>query len=764
MRTERIWGEVILGFFLLFNLAGNAQPYFYRNDSVEVKINGSYIANPWAGGLNFVQLSNIDMDLDGVKDLFVFDRTGNKVRAFLNKGTANTTNYVHAPWLESRYPAMHDWALLADYNCDGKEDIFTYTNGGFAVYKNISDIANGLQFQLVTSLVRSVYIPPNGTPYNLYVSSVDVPAITDIDNDGDLDIVTFGILGSYIEYHQNQSMDSFGVCDSLVFHLKNACWGYASENALNNSFMLYDTCMGNVPNPGIVTNAATDSRSADRHAGSCVLCLDLDGDMDKELITGDISFSTLTMLTNGGSPHAASMVAVDVDFPANNSNTTAVDLDIFPCGYYVDVNNDQIKDLVVSPNAPNVSENFNSLVYYRNNGTNNFPDFQYQQPNLLQDSMIEVGEGAYPAFFDYNADGLQDLFIGNYGYYGSSGYHHSIALFKNTGTTTTPKFELVTRDYANLSGLGVVNMIPAFGDLDADGDSDMIIGSYDGKLHYFENNALPGDTAHFVLVQANLRNSQNRVIDVGDFAAPQIFDIDGDNKNDLVIGARNGRVAYYNHTGSATANPPVMDSVSHYWGNVKVNAPYYVTGYAYPFVFKQNGVTKILFGTESGYLMLYDNIDGNLNGTFNRVDSTYLGIREGARSAPAGKDITGDGLMDMVLGNYAGGVAFYKGTTDVVQGIVNNASTPAFTWNVDLFPNPANGTLTVQIKNNVNALYTVELYSAVGQLVVSETFSDSRYTLHTASLSAGVYICKINQSNDSGVYHHSLVKRVVIQH
>ena len=70
------------------------------------------------------------------------------------------------------------------------------------------------------------------------------------------------------------------------------------------------------------------------------------------------------------------------------------------------------------------------MVYYKNTGLNNFPDFVYQQNNLLQDNMIELGEGAYPVFFDYDNDGLKDLFISNYGNFASSGFLPKIAKTK----------------------------------------------------------------------------------------------------------------------------------------------------------------------------------------------------------------------------------------------------------------------------------------------------------------------------------------------
>ncbi len=688
----------VLFFGLLASAVADAQPFLQLNDSILVKIGGNYIVNPWAGGLNFIQASAIDLNLDGIKDLFVFDRTGNKIRTFINNGTANTVDYKYAPQYESKFPKLHDWALLVDYNSDGKEDVFSYSDlgGGFKVYKNTSSISGGLQFTLVTSLQYSMYNPPStSSMYNLYISSVDIPSIADIDNDGDLDIVTFAITGTFMEYHQNQSMELYGTADSLKFEMKNRCWGFAAESPLTNEFTLHDTCFGNVLNPELPPdNTISENRGGERHSGSCELCLDMDGDNDKDIIVGGISYNNLTMVTNGGTPIASNMVAVDIAFPSNNTSTLPVDLTTFPCGYYVDVNNDGAKDLIVSPNAPNTSENFNSVIYYKNAGTSNTPIFQFQQSNLFQDNMIDVGEGAYPVFFDYDNDGLKDLFIGNFGYFATTGFRHQIAQFRNTGTLSHPKFELITRDYAQLSSFGITNMVPAFGDLDGDGDADMIIGSNDGRLHYFENNALPGGAASFVLSQANLKNSNNRVIDVGDFAAPQIIDMDNDGKNDLVIGGRNGKIAYYHHIGSATATTPLMDSVTHFFGNVIVNLPGYYTGYSYPFVFKQDGITNLLVGEESGYIRLYDNIDGNLSGSFSLVDSTFDNIFQGTHTAPSGADINNDGNMDFIIGNYQGGVSFYKG----LSGPVSIGNTDIVVqWDFNVFPNPANSTITIKI-------------------------------------------------------------------
>lgn len=746
---------------------GFSQPFMEWNDSIVVKIGASDLANPWAGGLNFIQASNIDMNMDGIKDLFMFDKTGNKIRTFINNGTATAVDFKYNPYYETKFPKnLHDWTLLADYNCDGKEDIFSYSDiaGGFKIYKNTSTIPSGLQFTMVTALQYSIFNPPSGSLVNLYVSSADMPAISDIDNDGDLDIITFGLGASYMEYHKNMSMELYGTCDSLKFQMANRCWGYAAENAMSNDYQLFDTCLGNVSTPEFTPEDST--LRASRHAGSCQLCIDLDNDADKEFIVGDISYNNLTMLTNGGTPTDGSFVAIDTAFPSNNTSTTALDLTIFPCAFYVDVNYDGVKDLVVSPSAANVSENFNSVVYYKNNGTNSFPVFQFQQANLLQDNMIEVGEGAYPAFFDYDNDGLKDLFIGNYGYWGASGYGHQIAQFRNTGTPTVPKYELVTRDYdgfdgtgSPLSSLGIINMVPAFGDLDGDGDSDMMIGGYNGRIHYFRNIASAGALAHFVLIAANLQNSMGRIIDVGDYAAPQIVDMDGNGTNDLVIGSRNGKLAYYRHSG--TTPIPVMDSITHFFGGVSTTLPFYLTGYSYPHVFKQGSVTNMLVGTESGYIRRYNNIDGNLGGTFTMVDSTFLDIFQGSRVAPHGSDINGDGLMDLIVGNYEGGVSFYKGVTALTTSSLDNF----IRFDFELFPNPANNSFTIHILNEENKIYVLEIYNLMGQSISSDKIFNNSITLHTENFSQGMYICKVSEINEKGQKQSgSLMKRIIVQH
>ena len=149
---------------ILLGLTVNGQLNFNRNSAITVlNANGDTLKNAWAGGFNSVQFSEIDLDLDGTKDLFVFDRTGNRISTFINTGVTNQISYQHDPQYVQNFPVgLHDWVLLRDFNCDGKEDIFTFSNGGMKVYRNTSTTV--LSFTLETNQVVSDNQPDSVNP------------------------------------------------------------------------------------------------------------------------------------------------------------------------------------------------------------------------------------------------------------------------------------------------------------------------------------------------------------------------------------------------------------------------------------------------------------------------------------------------------------------------------------------------------------------------------------------------------------------------
>lgn len=732
-------------FLICFTTLSFAQ--FSPDYSVSVKnIDGIEKKFPWVGGFNNAQFSEVDLNGDGLQDLFVFDRAGNKIYTFLNNGTTGTFDYTYAPQFEARFPALHDWALLVDYNCDGAADIFSYTNypaAGIRVFDGFYDNNNMISYVIKDSLL--VY-PFQSNEINLYVSSVDIPAITDVNGDGDVDVLTFQITGGYVMYFENTSKETGNGCSALTFKLEDNCWGDFYEGSFKREDSL------NVPCPFLKMPPATpegDVRGdGERHTGSTLLSFDDDGDGLRELITGDISWSNLVYLHNSGDPSNAHIEWQDTLFP---SYDTSADVFIFPAAFRADVNNDGLKDILVAPNSQNGAENYNCAWYYKNTGTATAGNYEFQTRTLFIDDMTDVGEGAYPAFFDVDNDGLKDILIGNYGYFDKNNpniYSSQLAYYRNTGDAAHPSFQLMDNDFAGIAALSVKGVCPTFADLDGDGDMDMLSGRDDGTLLFFRNTAPAGSAPNFVFISPNYG-----AIDVGNFSTPQLVDADKDGLVDLLIGERDGNIDYYRNTGTSTA--PVFTFQTNDFGGVSVNQPGYLTGYSVPFLSEiepGQGYT-LLVGSELGYVFRYTNVDGNLTGTFNKADSIYSGIQEGLRSSVSGADVDGDGKIELVVGNYRGGVTYFNES----PAIAVNA--PASNPYIKIYPNPASGQLQFEfpqmLKNSTLELNIVnylgeevshrELFSAAGPL-----------TIDVSSLPVGVYFVRLSNEN------YDFVSKVVV--
>ncbi len=733
----------------LFVIEGFGQVNFTREDAIVVlKANGDTLENPWAGGFNSVQFSEIDLNLDGIKDLFVFDRTGNRISTFINAGTPNQVSYKHDPSYIKNFPkGMHDWVLLRDYNCDGKMDIFTYSTGGMAAYKNTS--TSQLSFDIDTSLVYSDF-QPDGAPnmINLYISSTDIPAIDDIDGDGDLDVLTFSIIGSYIEYHKNLSMERYGTCDSLDFQLRNKCWGFVRENISDNSVTLYDTCSFNIANP-------EKNSGGNKHAGSTLFTLDVDSSGSKDLVLGDVSFNNFLLLINGDMSTnltQSNIIAQDSLFPQNNNSTLAVDIDIFPAGFYLDVNNDNIKDLIAAPNCFNGCEIKNQVWHYNNDNADDNPNFNFVSDEFLQDGMIEIGGGAHPVFFDYNSDGLMDMIVASFGNYdpavGPLLYESGLWLYENIGTISNPAYQLINTDYVGISSMNLdiagsrptLGLAPTFGDLDGDNDLDMMIGDYNGFIHYFTNTAGAGNPASFSLTAPEYLG-----IDVGANATPMLYDINGDNLVDLIVGKKTGTFSYYRNIG--TTSIPNFSLSTDSLGKVSTRRYYDFNGNSNPVFVDSAGTTFLYSGSQNGYLYKFGNIDGNLGGTFSK-DSSYLDIWEGINSFISIAEITNDNKLDLLVGNSAGGVAFYKGDTAVTVSVQENSTVANF----NIYPNPTNGLIHIDLGENDLKNAEIEVIDLLGKIQKHQKVMNAKFTLNLNSYAQGIYLIKFSNTNGSRVY------------
>ncbi len=718
---------IIILFFIIHSVQlVFAQMVLKRDTNIIFKENGLQFSSALSGGINSGQFSNIDLNLDGVLDLVVFDKSGNKLNPFVNE----SGNFLYAPRYRSNFPNLHDWALFIDYNCDGKNDIFTYSSGGMAVYKNTS--ITSLSFSKVDTLVRS---DQGGLiPLNIYISPIDIPAITDVDYDGDLDVLTFSILGGFIEYHKNLSMELYGNCDSLVFELSESCWGQFYEG-LNNYILNCPNCQC----PQITPNNSANSKQ--KHAGSTLLAIDIDNDNDKDLVLGDISYSNLNLLINGGDNQNANIIAVDSVFPQNINNTVPTNIHVYPASYYLDVTNDGVNDLIVSTNSQYNSENFESCWLYKNTGQNTLPIFNFIQKDFLQKNMIEFGTSAFPTFFDYNNDGLQDLIVGNYGYFNlNNNPISSLALFENTGNDSVPEYTLINRDWLGFSTINLnvqlnipaLNLSPTFGDIDGDNDKDLIVGDADGKLHLLTNIG----SGNFQLTNPNYQN-----IDVGQFAQPQLIDVNRDGLNDLIIGEQDGTINFLPNSG--TINNPIFDSLITNWGAIDVDQDIINTGFSTPTLYDSNGVYQLFVGSYSGSIYQYTNIENNLNGQFTLINSTASNIWDGGKCAITMADINKDNQPEMIIGNIAGGISYFSSDSIFYDTtIVMMSNSTKINNNINIFPNPTEKNFTIFSNSNG----TVQILDIHGKIIYSAIKKDYKLKIDNANLAKGVYIVKINKN------------------
>ncbi|HYG51266.1 MAG TPA: T9SS type A sorting domain-containing protein, partial [Flavobacteriales bacterium] len=445
------------------------------------------------------------------------------------------------------------------------------------------------------------------------------------------------------------------------------------------------------------------------------------------------------------------MMSADITFP---SYDVPVNIETFPGLFYVDVNNDGKRDFIAAPNSYTNSNNTDGTWLYLNEGTDTTPVFNFNQSGFLQNEMIERGEGALPVFFDYDNDGLTDLVVANYGFFVSGGtYSPQLALYKNVGTATNPTYNLVNSDFGNLyAALGVEGLYPTFGDLDNDGDKDMVVGDKDGHLHYFTNTAGASAPAAFTLTTPLMTDNTSSTIDVGQYATPLLVDLNRDGDLDLVVGRQLATLWYYENTGTVTA--PVFTLTEDTLGGIDVSESWTPVGYSVPAIYDNAGDYVLFVGSQKGVLYQYDNIDGNLTGDFNRVDSLGHYNKVGGRIGAAIDKLNADGLPDLIIGNYRGGLSLYYGAT----GTPGSVTEQQHGFSINVYPNPVNTQLTIRTHENGNYQYTITDIS--GKSVLNGGFNGNSGCVDMQGLANGMYVLQLrndlNQTSTQKLVKFSL--------
>ncbi len=709
----------------------------------------------WTGGMNNPQPSLADLNHDGLNDLIIYEQYYG-LRTFINTGSQGNPNYVYDPYYQAFFPEqLVDYVKMVDYNRDGVPDLVHRGAAGFSVWKGSYNSHNALEF----TFYRDLYYQSQFSGLvNAYCEPTDIPAIEDVDHDGDLDFLAFYIGGGWIYYYRNCQVEEGLPPDSIRVCLKDNCWGKVFQGFWRTQ-QLGTSCSG----AGTVTCKGCDNmdnggQNKTTHTGNSLCLIDMDGDSDYDYFTGNVSYDDIQYVKNGRIETGYAidtMIGQDTSWSGGGHNLR---MNLWPAAFALDIDEDGDQDLLFSPHVQN-TENIKTLAWYENTGTATSPVFTYRTDRYLSDKMLDFGTGSYPVLYDYDKDGNPDLLVGSDGFFnGGVDLTPKLAYYHNTGTKQQPKFELENSDFLGMSVTGIPGVAPAIGDIDNDGKDDLVIGHTDGTLTVYINNApTNADQPVWVKASGKLHDENGMVISVDNRAAPFIYDLDKDGHKDLVIGCLQGTLYYY-HSTATVPGQLKLKLETNMLGNIKVDVDMSY-GYSVPYIgpMDNTGVPYLVVGSGSGKIYRYDGFqNGNTTTPYTRLDSAYSEIVTNGRTSPVFIDFNGDGKYEMITGNVLGGLMMFKQLFNVnADMITQDAET------IKVYPNPATHTVYISwLKGAGDGNMQVTLTSVMGQRLISKTVpaKDLHTELDIRRLPAGIYYCTVVSGGKKAVSTLSIVK------
>ncbi|MFC2085613.1 FG-GAP repeat domain-containing protein [Bacteroidota bacterium] len=564
-------------------------PFSFR-DSLGVEYD-----QPFLGGLNIPRPQFVDIDADGDPDLFLQEVAG-RVAFLENMGNASVAEFI---WQTDAYHALDigDWYRFVDIDDDGDFDLLTEREYGLIRYFRNDGTPEIARYTLAEDSLRDV------TQHPIFSDRQNNPNVADIDCDGLLDLFIGRLDGTVTRYELD--------------HL--------DEHAIPRFRLITER----------FENIEIIAQFGSLHGANGLSFFDVDDDGDLDFFWGDFFEAGLLFIENTGTCAVPNLRDKPTNFP--------IEMPIATSGYnipvFADIDGNGTQDLFVAVIGGAFDPNHTSAdnFYFLPNQGNN--TFVLNTKRYLYS--LDVGTESLPALADLDADGDLDLFIANKidPYEGERAH---VYLATNTGDAEGPSFAISGRMQLTPS----FHYAPEFADVDADGDLDLLMGTWNKGLSFYRNNGSP-QMPDFDLVEEGYVTLTR-----GSNSTPTMADLDGDGDLDLLVGESSGTINYYQNAGSPTDLQ--LELVTDRFDDIDVgrrSVPVLVD-------LDRDGDFDLIIGSETGETFVYRN-EGTPE-VFHFVLDVAATIQLPVFATPELADIDADGDLDMISGGSPGGLFYYQ--------------------------------------------------------------------------------------------------------
>ena len=673
--------SIVVTLFISGILIG--QGYVRDVSPFTVTIDGEEILQPFTGGLNHPDPRFIDWNGDGIFDCFVNDRDG-----YLQYWEGGVDwQFGDRPFFTLVTKSFQDinvgtWFAFHDFDGDSDVDLLAHTpeTDDVSYWSN----ENGV-FELVTAELMDIDNLP------VYGGQFVIPAIADIDADGNMDYF-IGDISGRLSYYK----------------------GHNFENG--------------VPHFEFITSTFEDIQivwQPGRHGANAVEFFDLDNDDDLDLIWGDFYQPGLFYLENYGvstNPDFEDSLMV-TDFPQNTDFETR--------GHNIarieDFDGDGDGDLVVGVlSGAYGTEYLNNLYYFQNNGTAESWDFEMVTSRLLPG--LDFISGSHPALTQHCNNGANEIWVGTELNPENPAWLGNLLFFIQDESSWETAFDSDGTNWFNNIGS---NIAPAFFNMYGDDGEELFIGEFNGTLYKIDQYQ---DYPFFCIFGDPDPDFLN--IDLSGRSTPSFGDIDQDGDDDLALGDKDGVIHIYWNQGNADS--VIFDSISNLSIDIGDNAS--------PCVLNNS---HILAGNEDGELYEITYLDSEELVAELRTDIPYIG----RNLAPAALYWAGQSEPDLIFGTQAGGLQYFRYDSTYV-GIEGDRLPSIFEVSRP-YPNPFNNQFSFLINIKKSQWIDIQLYDIIGRniqhIFKGELSTGKRNFSVKTDLPTGIYLLKIQTAKQSHV-------------